>query len=83
MSEVPSAAPTVSSVAVEDKTYRRKVMARVRSRDTKPELALRRLVFGLGYRYRLHVTRLPGTPDLVFPRKMAVIFLHGCFLASA
>ena len=58
---------------------RREVMARVRSRDTQPELALRKLVHGLGYRYRLHRTNLPGTPDLVFPSRKCVIFMHGCF----
>lgn len=54
-------------------------MARVRSTDTKPEMRVRRLVHGLGYRYRLHVRELPGTPDLVFPSRRAVIFVHGCF----
>ena len=54
-------------------------MSRVRARDTKPELCLRRLIHGMGFRYRLHVTKLPGTPDLVFPGRGAVIFLHGCF----
>lgn len=54
-------------------------MSRVRSTDTKPEMRVRRLVHGLGYRYRLHVRELPGTPDLVFPSRRAVIFVHGCF----
>lgn len=54
-------------------------MALVRSRDTKPELAVRRIVHGLGFRYRLHDRRLPGTPDLVFKRRRKVIFVHGCF----
>jgi DNA mismatch endonuclease (patch repair protein) len=54
-------------------------MARVKSQDTKPELAVRRLVHSLGYRYRLHRCDLPGNPDLVFPRRRAVIFVHGCF----
>ncbi len=54
-------------------------MSRVRARDTKPELRLRRLIHGMGFRYRLHVAKLPGTPDLVFPGRRAVIFLHGCF----
>ena len=54
-------------------------MSRVRSKDTKPEMRVRRLVHGLGYRYRLHVRELPGTPDLVFPSRRAVIFVHGCF----
>lgn len=54
-------------------------MARVVSKDTRPEMRLRRLVHGMGYRYRLHVSELPGTPDLVFPSRNAVIFMHGCF----
>ena len=54
-------------------------MSLIRSRDTRPELAVRRLVHALGYRYRLHVKDLPGCPDLVFKRKLKVIFVHGCF----
>lgn len=54
-------------------------MSRIRSKDTKPEMKLRRLVHGMGYRYRLHVSSLPGKPDLVFPGKRAIIFVHGCF----
>ena len=54
-------------------------MSRIRNADTKPEMIVRRLVHGMGYRYRLHARDLPGNPDLVFrPRKM-VIFVHGCF----
>jgi DNA mismatch endonuclease (patch repair protein) len=54
-------------------------MSRVRGRNTKPELIVRGLVHGLGYRYRLHRKELPGRPDLVFPGRRAVIFVHGCF----
>ena len=54
-------------------------MRRIRKTDTKPELAVRRLVHGMGYRYRLHRRDLPGTPDLVFPSRRKVIFVHGCF----
>lgn len=54
-------------------------MSRVRGKNTKPELTVRRLVFGLGYRYRLHRKDLPGKPDLVFPGRKAVILVHGCF----
>jgi DNA mismatch endonuclease (patch repair protein) len=54
-------------------------MGRVRNRDTSPELFVRRLVSALGYRYRLHVGRLPGRPDLVFARHRKLIFVHGCF----
>jgi DNA mismatch endonuclease (patch repair protein) len=58
---------------------RSEIMARVRSKDTKPEMLVRRLVFALGYRYRLHVSMLPGTPDLVFSSRKKVLFVHGCF----
>lgn len=54
-------------------------MSRVKSKDTLPELAVRRLVFGMGYRYRLHDARLPGKPDLVFSRRRKVVFVNGCF----
>jgi DNA mismatch endonuclease (patch repair protein) len=54
-------------------------MSRVRAKDTKPELMVRRLVHGMGYRYRLHDRRLPGSPDLVFRGRRKVIFVHGCF----
>ena len=58
---------------------RSKNMAAIRSKNTQPELAVRRITHSLGYRYRLHVRELPGTPDLVFPRHRKVIFVHGCF----
>lgn len=54
-------------------------MSRIRGKDTRPELALRKVLHGLGLRYRLHGTGLPGKPDLVFPRYKAVVFVHGCF----
>lgn len=54
-------------------------MRRIRSKDTRPEMAVRRIVHGLGYRYRLHRKDIPGKPDLVFPRHRKVIFVHGCF----
>ena len=54
-------------------------MARIRSKDTKPEVAVRQLAHALGYRFRLHRKDLPGKPDLVFPSRKAVIFVHGCF----
>ena len=54
-------------------------MALVRNKGSKAELAIRRMIHGLGYRYRLHAKELPGKPDIVFrPRKKA-IFVHGCF----
>lgn len=54
-------------------------MARVRGRDTKPEMLVRRLAHRMGYRFRLHRRDLPGCPDLVFPSRRKVIFVHGCF----
>lgn len=54
-------------------------MARVRSKNSRPELLVRKLVFALGYRYRLHAKDLPGHPDLVFRKLRKVIFVHGCF----
>lgn len=58
---------------------RSEIMSRIRSRDTKPEMTVRRLVHGMGYRYRLHQKKLPGQPDLVFTPRKKVIFVHGCF----
>lgn len=58
---------------------RSELMSRVRSRDTRPELRVRRLTHRLGYRYRLHRRDLPGSPDLVFPGRRSVVFVHGCF----
>lgn len=55
------------------------LMSRIHSQDTKPELAVRSTLHRLGYRYVLHRRELPGTPDLVFPARHKVIFVHGCF----
>lgn len=54
-------------------------MRAIKSKDMEPELAVRRLVHGMGYRYRLHAKGLPGKPDMVFSSKRRVIFVHGCF----
>jgi len=54
-------------------------MSRVRSKNSRPEMQVRRLVSAEGYRYRLHVKDLPGCPDLVFRSRAKVIFVHGCF----
>jgi DNA mismatch endonuclease (patch repair protein) len=62
-----------------DQAKRSLIMAAVHSKNTKPELVVRKLVFGMGYRYRLHSAKLPGKPDLVFPGRHKVIFVHGCF----
>lgn len=61
------------------KEKRSEVMRAVKGKDTKPEVALRKALFALGYRYRLNVKGLPGKPDLVFPKHRTVIFVHGCF----
>ena len=61
------------------KSERSRIMAAVKSKDTTPELLVRKLVHALGYRYRLHVRSLPGTPDLVFPRLRKIINVNGCF----
>lgn len=58
---------------------RSEIMSRVRATGTRPEMAVRRLVHGLGYRYRLHSKQLPGRPDLVFAGRRMVVFVHGCF----
>lgn len=58
---------------------RNRCMSRIKSEDTTPEMIVRSLVFSMGYRYRLHDKRLPGTPDLVFNHRRKVIFVHGCF----
>ena len=63
------------SVAVE----RSRTMRAVKSRDTGPELYVRRLLHSMGYRYRLHRVDLPGKPDLTFGPRRKVIFVHGCF----
>lgn len=58
---------------------RSEIMANIRAKGMKPEMVVRRLVHSLGYRYRLHRKDLPGKPDLVFPGRRKVIFVHGCF----
>ena len=54
-------------------------MSKIRSKDTKPELALRKALFARGLRYRVNDKKLPGKPDIVLPKHKTVIFLHGCF----
>lgn len=66
-------------VDVHTPEQRHRNMAAIKSKDTKPEMVVRRIVHAMGYRYRLHVADLPGKPDLVFPRLSKVIFVHGCF----
>lgn len=63
-------------LSAEQRSY---CMSRIRGKDTKPEHAIRRGLFALGFRYRLHRRDLPGCPDLTLPKYRAVIFIHGCF----
>lgn len=62
-----------------DPGRRRRLMQRVKGKDTAPELAVRSLLHRLGYRFRLHRKDLPGTPDIVLPGRRVVLFVHGCF----
>ena len=62
-----------------DTETRSRMMSRIRGTDTKPEMAVRRLAHRMGYRFRLHRRDLVGNPDLVFPGRRKVIFVHGCF----
>lgn len=66
-------------VDIVDKKTRSRMMAGIKGRDTQPELLLRRSLYALGFRYRIHVGKLPGRPDMVFPKYHAVLFVHGCF----
>ena len=66
-------------VDVVSSKVRSRMMAGIGGKDTKPELALRKGLFALGLRYRLHDRKLPGRPDIVLPRWNAVVFVHGCF----
>jgi DNA mismatch endonuclease, patch repair protein len=58
---------------------RSEIMGRVRSKDSRPEIIVRKLIFALGHRYRLHARELPGNPDIVFRPRRKAIFVHGCF----
>lgn len=62
-----------------DSQKRSEMMSRIRGRDTKPEIIVRRIAHRLGFRFRIHRRDLPGCPDIVFPRYRAVIMVHGCF----
>lgn len=64
---------------IETPEDRSRTMRAVKGKDTKPEMKVRRMVHGMGYRYRLHRKDLPGKPDLVFPSRKKVLFVHGCF----
>jgi DNA mismatch endonuclease, patch repair protein len=58
---------------------RSEIMSKVQSQGTKPEIIVRKRLHSLGFRFRLHNRKLPGTPDIVLPRHHSVIFVHGCF----
>lgn len=73
---MPSANAMTDTLTPEERGKR---MSLVRNKNTKPELSVRRLVHGMGFRYRLHRQALPGKPDLVFSSRRKVIFVHGCF----
>lgn len=64
---------------VVDSATRSRMMTGIRSKDTKPEMTVRRYLHARGFRYRLHSRTLPGTPDLVLPKYRVIIFVHGCF----
>lgn len=64
---------------VHTREQRSRNMAAIRSKDTKPEMIVRKIAHSLGFRYRLHRNDLLGKPDLVFPRRKKVIFVHGCY----
>ena len=62
-----------------DRQQRSKMMSKIRSKNTKPEIALRKALFAKGFRYRINDKKLPGKPDIVLPKYNVVIFMHGCF----
>ena len=62
-----------------DKKTRSRMMAGIKGKDTQPELVIRKALFAKGFRYRLHSTKIPGTPDIIFSRFRALIFINGCF----
>lgn len=58
---------------------RSRIMSNIRAKNTRPEVLVRRLLHGMGYRFRLHQKNLPGKPDVVLPRHRKIIFVNGCF----
>lgn len=66
-------------IDVVDTTTRSRMMAAIKSRDTRPEIFLRKALHAMGFRYRLGGNDLPGRPDIVFPKRRTAIFVHGCF----
>jgi DNA mismatch endonuclease (patch repair protein) len=66
----------VDPLSPQERSHR---MSLIRAKDSKPEMKVRRLVHSMGFRYRLHVRELPGCPDMVFPARRKLVFVHGCF----
>lgn len=62
-----------------DSKTRSRMMSNIKNRNTRPEIEVRKRLFAMGYRYRLHVKKLPGCPDMVFPTRNVVVFINGCF----
>ena len=77
--EAPNQSVTTVSYDPLSPSQRSERMKLIRSKNTKIEMKVRRLTHGMGYRYTLHSKTLPGSPDLVFPARKKVIFVHGCF----
>ena len=67
-------------VDIVDKKKRSEMMSGIRSKNTKPELAIRKGLHARGYRYRLHYKKLPGKPDIVMPGRKIVVLINGCFM---
>jgi len=68
-----------SHMATCSEETRSRIMRTVKGTNTKPEMLVRQLTHRMGYRYRLHCKKLPGKPDMVFPARRKIIFVHGCF----
>lgn len=66
-------------VDIVDAETRSRIMAGIKGKNTRPELALRRALHARGFRYRLHLKKVKGRPDLVLPKRRAIVFVHGCF----
>lgn len=69
----------IEMVDIVDIETRSRMMSRIKGKNTKPEMTVRRTLHAMGYRYRLHARELPGKPDIVFRRRRLAIFIHGCF----
>jgi DNA mismatch endonuclease, patch repair protein len=76
MLEIPSQQVNMDTLTHNERSLR---MSLIRAKDTRPEMLIRKMAFGCGFRYRLHVSGLPGRPDLVFHGLRKIVFVHGCF----